>query len=271
LGAVICFINQKGGCGKSSSCFHLAGYFSQVGMEVLVIDADPQGSLSQGFLGSEAVESLPAETTLAALFSETFVASPRSLIMRSPIPGVSIVGANQTLARHNVPAPEHAKMNQFALTEFLAEVNTFDVVLIDCPPNLYLCSWNAMLAANFVVIPVPPEDFGTQGLRAVHQAIDNARLLNPELTLLGHVVTRRDNRLLVHRTYEHKLRQLYTSQVFATVVPEASAFKVALACRTPVTIHSPGSKAAKLTRTLGCEIVRRMEDVNLETRKLSHG
>ena len=52
----ICFINQKGGCGKSSSCFHLAGHFASLGLRVLAIDADPQGSLSQGFFGSEAIE-----------------------------------------------------------------------------------------------------------------------------------------------------------------------------------------------------------------------
>ncbi len=271
MGPVICFINQKGGCGKSSSCFHLAGYFSQIGMDVLLIDADPQGSLSQGFLGSETVESLCAKTTLAALFSESFVPSPQLLIMRSPIPGVSIICANHTLGVYNVPAPELAGMDQFALAELLGELDSFDIVLIDCPPNLYLCSWNAMLAADFVVVPVPPEDFGTQGLRAVHQAVDNARLLNPKLSLLGHVVTRRDNRLLVHRTYEKKLRTLYGGQMFDSVVPEASAFKVALACRLPVTIHAPASKAAKLTRTLGCEMVRCMEEANLESRKFSHG
>ncbi len=77
-------------------------------------------------------------------------------------------------------------MKQFALSSFLETARGFDLMLIDCPPNLYQCSWNALLASNFVVIPVPPEDFATQGLRTVHQAIDQARLLQPELKLLGH-------------------------------------------------------------------------------------
>ena len=91
-----------------------------------------------------------------------------------------------------------------------------------------------MVAADFVVIPVPPEDFGTQGLRAVHQAIDNARALNPRLQLLSHLVTRSDRRLLVHRSYEARLRELYSEKVLTTVIPEASAFKVSLACRKPM-------------------------------------
>ncbi len=72
----ICFINQKGGCGKSSSCFHLAGHFATRGLRVLVIDADPQGSLSQGFFGSAAVEQLPARETPAAVFTEDEISSP---------------------------------------------------------------------------------------------------------------------------------------------------------------------------------------------------
>ncbi|MGE0770058.1 MAG: ParA family protein, partial [Hyphomicrobiaceae bacterium] len=54
----LCFINQKGGCGKSSTVFHLGGYFAQLGMRPLLVDVDPQGSLSQGFFGSAQVESL---------------------------------------------------------------------------------------------------------------------------------------------------------------------------------------------------------------------
>jgi chromosome partitioning protein len=78
-------------------------------------------------------------------------------------------------------------MDQFLLREFLQQQD-FDITLIDCPPNLYRCSWTAMVASDFVVIPVPPEDFGTQGLRTVHQAISHARTLNPEIRRLGHEI-----------------------------------------------------------------------------------
>jgi chromosome partitioning protein len=181
----ICFINQKGGCGKSSSCFHLAGHFATRGLRVLVIDADPQGSLSQGFFGSAAIEQLPSRETLAAVFTEDEIASPERLIMPTQFERISVVRANAQLAKHNVPEPENTGMKQFALASFLETVLGFDLILMDCPPNLYLCSWNAMLASNFVVIPVPPEDFATQGLRTVHQAIEQAKLLQPALTLLG--------------------------------------------------------------------------------------
>lgn len=262
----ICFINQKGGCGKSSSCFHLAGHFATRGLRVLVVDADPQGSLSQGFFGSATVEQLSSRETLAAIFDEHEIASPELLVMPTPVERISVIRANAYLAKHNIPEPENAGMNQFALASFLETVPGFDLILMDCPPNLYLCSWNAMLASNFVVIPVPPEDFATQGLRVVHQAIEQAKLLQPALRLLGHLIIRADVRLLVHRTYEEQLRRLHGATVFSTVVPEASAFKVALSCRKPVSQYAPNSKAASVIAKLGDEILHRMSLMDAQRR-----
>lgn len=262
----ICFINQKGGCGKSSSCFHLAGHFATLGFRVLAIDADPQGSLSQGFFGSAAIESLSPRETLAAVFNDDEMASPSVLIEPTQFERLSVIRANTQLARHNIPEPENAGMKQFALTTFLETIAGFDLILIDCPPNLYLCSWNAMLASNFIVIPVPPEDFATQGLRTVHQAIEQAKLLQPALKLLGHLIIRSDARLLVHRTYEQQLRGLHGATVFSTVIPEASAFKVALSCRKPVSFYAPKSKAAPLVAALGDEILHRMSLLDAQRR-----
>ena len=254
----VCFINQKGGCGKSSSTYHLGGALAAAGRRTLLVDCDPQGSLSQAFFGSAAVENLPARDTLAAVFDpDRVLDDPVRLAVPTGFERLSILRANQTLAPYNRPEPEREGLNQFLLRDALADITGYDLVLLDCPPNLYLASWNAMLASAHVVVPVPPEDFGAQGLRVVHQAVAQAARLNPRLRLAGHLVTRHDGRLLVHRAYEQKLRALYGDAVFAAVVPEASAFKVALACRTPVSHHAPGSKAARVVTDVGRELLAR--------------
>lgn len=256
---IICFINQKGGCGKSSSCFHVGGALTLAGQRVLLVDADPQGSLSQGFLGPAKVELMPKHDTLAACFADDSPFAAREQLIRpTGFDRLDLICANQTLAPYNEPCPEHSGLRQFALAELLTEWADHDLILIDCPPNLYQCSWNALLAADFVVIPVPPEDFGTQGLRVVHQAIDHARQLNPKLQLLGHLVTRYDGRLLVHQAYEQRLRTLYGQSVLSTVIPEAVAFKLSLAQRTPVSLACPDTKAALTTLALAEELRQRI-------------
>jgi len=257
--ANICLVNQKGGCGKSSCCFHLAGGLAETGSRVLLVDADPQGSLSQAFFGSAAVEGLAPQETLAGLFDDDACpAAAEHLPIASPFAGVFLIPSNHALAPHNTPVPEKTGLKQQVLRAFLDELEGYDVVLIDCPPNLYQCSWNALLAADYVLVPVPPEDFGAQGLRVVHQAIAGARRLNPRLELLGHLVSRSDKRLLVHQAYEKNLRTHYGATVMATVIPEASAFKLALTLRQPVTVYAPRSKAAAAVRALVDEIRLRM-------------
>ncbi len=259
MGISICLINQKGGCGKSSSCFHLAGALAATGRRVLLVDVDPQGSISQAFFGSDAVEQMPPWQTMAALFDERCdLIDPSSLIRQTDVAGIDVLPANHHLAPFNQPSPETSGVMQFALRDFLEPLTSYDIVLFDCPPNLYRCSWNAMIAAEHVLIPIPPEDFGTQGIRAVHQAVAQVRILNPTLRRLGHVITRSDRRMLVHRSYEARLRALYGELVMQTTIPELSAFKVALACRKPVEMSDPRSQAAIATRQLADEILERI-------------
>src|SRR5262245_34510072 len=134
----ICFINQKGGCGKSSCCLHLGGALAAAGRRVLLIDADPQGSLSQGFFGPARIEVMPMHDTLAACFASAgSPSSLRQLIHPTGFDRLELVCANQTLAPYNRPCPEQSGLAQFAIAQLLSDLADHDIVLIDCPPNLY--------------------------------------------------------------------------------------------------------------------------------------
>ena len=263
--SIISIINQKGGCAKSSTCFHTAGYFAKSGFRVLLIDADPQGSLSQAFFGSAAVESMPREKTLAAVFDgEVFVDSITDLAVKTAFDRIEIVPANLHLSKFNVPEPMKTGMRQFALSTLVESAEAFDIVLIDCPPNLFLCSWNALLASDFVAIPLNADDFGVQGLRAVQEATQAAQQFNPKLRSLGQFLTKFDRRVGIHRECESALRRLYGEQVFNTVVQEASAFKLAVASRKPVTHYSSWSRATRQTKYLALEMLARMEQLAIQ-------
>jgi chromosome partitioning protein len=249
------FLNRKGGVGKTSSVFHLAGSYALAGCKVLICDLDPQASLSQGFFGPAYVESLPKDATVAALFDDTLDPTPEDLIHETPFVNLWIVPATNDLTDHNTPRPEESE-SQNALSEFLAEAQErFDVVLIDCPPNLQLCSWAALLASDFVVVPVIPEDFSSQGLIYVQQAIDAAMTgRNPKLRLLGYMLTMYNRQLGIHKAYEKLLREQYGDLVLDTVFPLATAFKEAVSRRHPISVDKPKSAAAEAVNALASEL-----------------
>jgi chromosome partitioning protein len=256
----VAFLNRKGGVGKTSCCHHLAGCYAQAGRRVLLVDADPQASLTQGFWGPQRTEALAKEETLACLFNDGIDPDPDRLIFPTSVHGVSLLPSSSHLDTHNLPISCDPGPIQFALRDFLDEVRgDFDVILIDCPPNLYLCSWNALLAADFVVAPFQPEDYGSQGIAAIRGAILKARSrLNPRLRLLGYLLTMVQGRLGLHAAYERQLRQLYGADVFETRIPRAKDFAEAVSARMPITSWKPRSAGAQAIADLAAEIEQRV-------------
>lgn len=160
---VVTLLNQKGGVGKTSTCYHLAGTFALMQRRVLLIDNDPQASLTQGFIGPDGMRALAPRETIASVFAgdEPFPGQ----VIRPVMPGVDLLAGSRLATRHNVPEPQEAPAEaQGCLREFLAEVRgRYDHVLIDCPPNLHLCSWAALVASDHLIVPLQPEDFGRRG------------------------------------------------------------------------------------------------------------
>ena len=162
---VITTLNQKGGVGKTSTCHHLAGTLALMGRRVLLVDNDPQASLSQGFWGPQATLALDPAATIATVYAGNRVL-PEQVIQPTGIPGIDILPGSQQATDYNVPRPHEAPWEmQDCLREILSEVrDRYDLVLIDCPPNLHLCSWAALVASDHLIVPLQPEDYGRRGL-----------------------------------------------------------------------------------------------------------
>jgi chromosome partitioning protein len=257
----VAFLNRKGGVGKTSTVHHLGGTLARRGLRVLLVDADPQASLTQGLLGPEAAEDLDPATTIAAILDESGVGSPLDLVRPTPFANLSLLAGHEAAERHNDPEPWSSGLRQLALRDALAEASAGqDLVLIDCPPHVQMWAWSALVAADGVVVPVQPEDYGAQGLKAIRRTIARVQAeANGGLTLLGYLVSMFNKALSVHVTYEGYLRELHGEDVFATVVPQIKDYKEAVTFRKPIVEYKPKSAAAKVTAALADEFLARLD------------
>lgn len=168
---ILALVNQKGGCGKTTTAIHLAAAFARRGMRCLLIDLDPQSHAAMG-LGVE----IPAEKpTLSEVLSRTALTGAGPDLDQAIVcarPGIHLVPANLGLAAlearlANVPGREER------LSEHLAQiVDDWDVALIDSPPNLGLLTVNALVAADEALIPFEPATFALQGVERVLATIE---------------------------------------------------------------------------------------------------
>ena len=258
--AVVTMLNQKGGVGKTSSCHHIGGTLARAGRRVLLLDNDPQASLTQGFFGPEGMRSIDPEESVAALYDPRLVAIPERIIRPTGFDNVSIVAGSEMLTTYNIMPTSDWGHSERGMADFLDEVSAdFDLVLIDCPPNLHLCSWAALVASDHIVVPLQAEDYGAQGLGPVQRSVQAVRSgPNPRLNLLGYLITMFDKRLAIHLAYEATLRRMYGTEVFAANFPLAKDFKEAVASRQPISHYKPKSAPAKATKAVADELIARV-------------
>ena len=260
MGSTIAFLNKKGGVGKSSACHHLAGTLASGGRKILLADNDPQASLTRGFFGPEATDRIGRTDSIAALYDPDFIPMPEALIRPSGIERIWIVPGSEHATRYNMIPPEGWADHELGIREFVEEVRgEFDLILIDCPPNLHLCSWAALAAADYLVIPVQAEDYGAQGISAVLAWTNKARTeVNPALACLGVLLTMYDKRLGIHLAYEGTLRDMLGEDIFENTMPLAKDFKEAVASRLPISHFKPKGVAGKATEAVAAELLERI-------------
>lgn len=253
-------LNQKGGVGKSSTCHHLSGTLAQMGRRVLCLDNDPQSSLSQGFWGPIAARQIDPGETIAALYAG-YRPFPEQVIKPTGIAGIDLVPGSRHATDYNVPRPYEADLDvQACIRDFLADVrDAYDLVLIDCPPNLHMASWAALVASDFIIVPLSPEDYASQGLVDVQESVAMVRAVqNPGLALLGYLLTMVAPRRTIHQLYEERLRTLYGADVFEARVPESVDYVEAIARRLPIAQYKPKGAGAKAVRALAEELEARI-------------
>ena len=250
---VISMCNQKGGVGKTTTTINLGAALVETGRRVLLVDFDPQGSLSVG-LG---VNPHTLEVSIYnLLLSKEY--EPAEVISETTVEGLDILPSNIDLSAAEVQLVTEVAREQ-TLKRVLDKVKgDYDVILIDCAPSLGLLTINALTASDYVLMPLECEFFALRGIALLTDTISKVQdRINTDLKVLGILGTMYDGRTLHSREVLERVVDAFGEQVFHTVIRRTIKFPETTVAGEPITTYASSSPGAVAYRSLAREVLAR--------------
>lgn len=248
MGKTFAICNHKGGVGKTTSVINLGVGFSRRKKKTLLVDLDPQSNLSQS-LGLDS----DFENNIYGGLKNEYVPKPIKVNKNlSVIPAVlDLSGAEMELAA--VPARE------LLLKDMLEKIDeSFDIILLDCPPSLGLLTLNALAASDSVIIPVQSEYLAVHGLKKIMETIDIVKSrLNPKLHLGGLFLTQYDKRKVLNRDIKETVAEAFSDHIYDTVIRNNIALAEAPVVKEDIYTYKKDSAGAKDYAALTKEILQK--------------
>ncbi len=251
MGTVYAVANQKGGVGKTTTAVNVAACIAEAGYKTLLVDVDPQANATVG-LG------IPRTAAPGLYEVLTGEATAKEALTQSSVEGLLAIPAGAGLAGANVELPRIDGF-EFRLRECLDPLReSFEYILLDCPPSLGPLTVCALVAADRVIVPVQTEYFALEGLAGLLETLEIVRVeLNPGLTVAGMLLTMHDGRTRLGQDVEREVREHFPDLVFDTVIPRNVRVGEAPSYGLPVTHHDPHSAGAEAYFELAKEVAAR--------------
>ena len=250
----ICFANQKGGVGKTTSAVNIAACLARSGRKVLFIDSDPQGNATSGLgikkknIGSSVYDVLIGRATASEATVKT---SAEGLFI---IPSsIDLVGAELEL----VDEPNR----EFRMRSAIESLNgEYDYIIIDCPPSLGLLTINSLTASERVIIPMLCEYYSLEGLSQLTATISQIRRrYNPSIDLFGVLINMYDGRLNLTVAVLEEIKKYFSGKLFRTPIPRSVKISEAPSYGMSILEYDRNGKGAAAYSAVTREIIDRCE------------
>ena len=250
MGKCIAIANQKGGVGKTTTSINLSAALAEKGKKVLVIDADPQGNTTSGF----GIEKNEVDNTIYELLLGE--CSVNDCIIKDVVDGVSIIPSNVNLAAVEIELLD-ADKKEFVLKKEIDWVkDSFDYIIIDCPPSLSMLTINAMTTADSILVPIQCEYYALEGLSQLIHTVNLVKeRLNPDLSIEGVVFTMYDARTNLSMQVVENVKSVLKQRIYETVIPRNIRLAEAPSFGMPINLYDPKSAGAEAYATLAAEII----------------
>ncbi|HPS78207.1 MAG TPA: ParA family protein [Thermoanaerobaculaceae bacterium] len=249
---IITIANQKGGVGKTTTAINLAAAFAHRARRALLVDLDPQGNSTMSFLN-------PRDVRRSMFEVLTNTATVQDVIQASPVPNLDIAPARISLAKLESSMVGELDAH-FRLKDKLAVVQSdYDFIVIDTPPTLGLITVNAMVAATHLLIPIQSSYFALEGTDDLLETYEKIKVrANPDLQLLGVVITLHDRRTVLARDIQDQIEEVFGDKVFKTIVSRSIRLEESPAYRVSIFEHAPQSTGAMEYFALCEEVISRV-------------